>query len=72
MNSAHERAHSFHAGLLQQERRPGAREFIGSRTIENDVPVPWNILQALLYLVRGDPHSAWNTEGLPVKFELVA
>ncbi len=63
MNAAHERAHSFHAVLLQLERRPGAREFIGSRTIENNVPVPWNFLQALLYLIRVDPHSAWNTKG---------
>ena len=49
-----ERPHRLDPAALQRQRHPGARGFVGSATIEDDLAIERDLVQALLQLLERD------------------
>ena len=60
IRSTFKRTHAGDPVFLQEERRTGARGFVGSGTDENDVAIAWNLVPARGQLAQRDSHRAWN------------
>src|SRR5688572_22614738 len=68
--AAFERPDSRDPPPSQRQRHPGARRFVWSGAVENDVPIPRDVVMLLLQLLGGDPQRAVNQEWRRGSFEL--
>jgi hypothetical protein len=58
--------------LPQQERHPGTRGLVGSRAVQDNVPIAGNFVVALLQMFRGKVEGAWNGLRLCAEFSGMA
>ena len=58
IDPAFERANPGDSFGSKQQRHTGAGGFVGSRTVENDVAIPWNLSVALFDLFHSDTKRA--------------
>jgi len=61
--SALKRPHARHSAPLESERHPGARRFVRSRAVQDDIPVAGDLLMSSLKLLGRDSKRPWDHKG---------